>query len=196
MRYCNRCGEQLEDNARFCTRCGMIQNSYSTFDARSPSGLPYNQRPADIYGMKWYKFLIYFSLFAGAVIDLVQGIGLLSGMIYYVQSNGTVTAGDVYRYYGAGLEAVDMFMGVSMLATAAFCIYTRFRLAEFRINGPRCLLILNWVSVALSLFYSVATIVIVGSDASTSMASFGGALALTFTNRAYFKKRKELFRNP
>ena len=59
-------------------------------------------------GMKWYKFLIYFALFAGAFVNFIYGINYISGGIYVVETNGLTTADTVYKLYGVGLQVVDI----------------------------------------------------------------------------------------
>ena len=96
MKFCTQCGRQAEDdNQQFCPSCGALftDNTQNTQPdgagngSMPPNGMNnyngtyrnnnqyYNGQPP--YGqqlpMKWYNFLIYFGLFAGAVINVVTG---------------------------------------------------------------------------------------------------------------------------
>ena len=57
---------------------------------------PYQSAPN--YGampMNWYKFLIYFALFASCVLNAIYGLGMLTGMVYGDASSL------VYAFYGS-----------------------------------------------------------------------------------------------
>ena len=76
-------------------------------------------------GMAWYKFLIYFALFAGAVINLLYGINYISGEIYFVETNGEVSAEQVYAYYGNALQTIDIIYGIFLITFSIFAIVVR-----------------------------------------------------------------------
>ena len=65
--------------------------------------------------MNWYKFLIYFALFASCVINAITGIGLMTGMIYGEASSY------VYAFFG-GLRVVDLLIGAVMICVAVLAI--------------------------------------------------------------------------
>ena len=48
-------------------------------------------------GMAWYKFLIYFGLIASAILNTIYGLNYISGGIYFTQTNGEVSAQQVYH---------------------------------------------------------------------------------------------------
>ena len=183
MKFCSTCGAQLNDGQIFCENCG----------AKIPdSPNPQTQAPAQL-SMKWFKFLIYFSLFAGAVVSLVYGFNWISGGIYTIQIG--VSADAVYSKFGS-LKAVDTLYGVMLIALAVFYVYTRFRLAKFCSNGPTCLYIICVLNACLTLFYAIAAGSICGTDLGSSAGqSIGIGIALLITNVQYFKKRKHLFVN-
>ena len=183
MKFCSTCGAQLNDGQIFCENCG----------AKIPdSPNPQTQAPAQP-SMKWFKFLIYFSLFAGAVVNLGSGIAWISGAIYAMQ--GGVSADTVYSVFGS-LKAVDTLYGVMQIALAGFYVYTRFRLAKFCSNGPTCLYVICVLNACLILFYAIVAGSICGIDqVSSSVPSIGIGIGLLITNVQYFKKRKHLFVN-
>ena len=85
-------------------------------------------------GMAWYKFLVSFSLIVGAVINIIYSFGYILGSIYLVQTNGQVTAEQVYAHYGKGLQFVDVFYGAFILAFAIFAIVVEISLFVFAIT--------------------------------------------------------------
>ena len=148
--------------------------------------------------MKWFKFLIYFSLFFGAIINIIFGLNYLTGGIYFVQSNGVTTANFVYSFFGNGLKTLDMIFGILMVGVGVFSIYTRFRLSNYKINGPLCVYILYGVSPVLTLFYNIGVGAITGISGVVSVGSFASivvACVLIFANYRYFTKRKGFFVN-
>lgn len=203
MVFCSHCGNPIEsENAQFCPRCGA---------SRTPSPAPANPQefyypgkytdypgypapPAPQPGMKWFKFLIYFSLFAGAALNFVYGVLYLTGEIYNIFGS---SSRDVYATF-PGLQAVDVGAGVLYAALAGFSIYTRFRLSGFRTNGPVCLTILYAGGIILSLIYTLAAHAVIGWDgeaASDVIVSVMPTFAVLCANLAYFKKRQSLFCN-
>lgn len=134
-----------------------------------------NQTQPVEHPMKWHKFLIYFSLWASAVINLLQGINMISYTSYHVL-NG------VY--------------GVVLIVIAVMCIVTRFALAGYKANGPKLLTTMYVVSAIASLVFSL----LVGSINGTSMDStvisnVASSLVWAFVNRSYYAKRSDLFIN-
>lgn len=150
MKYCSSCGSQLNnENQQFCSNCGAKLCADPAINEQNTvtSQTPYPQQQViqnPVYqaqnmnatpSMKWFKFLIYFALFAGAVINLAYGITYISGDIYEIQTNGQATSEMVYSLF-SGLKAVDVFYGVVMILIGGFSIFTRFRLSQYRKNGP------------------------------------------------------------
>ena len=168
MSFCTKCGTQLEDdNVQFCTNCGAKVGETAVAE------------PAVQLPMKWYKFLIYFALFLGAVVNLISGVNFLTGNIYVVQSAGEASAELVYTYF-SGLQTVDMVYGIGMIAIAAYGIYTRFMLAKFKAVAPKCVVILYIVGAVWGLIYNLAAGAItgVGGFDSSMIVSLVTAVAM------------------
>ncbi len=145
--------------------------------------------------MKWFKFLIYFALFAGAVINLAYGITYISGDIYEIQTNGQATSEMVYSLF-SGLKVVDVFYGVVMILIGGFSIFTRFLLSKYRKNGPLFLYILCGIGAGLSLIYSIAVMSISGvNQVANGVVSVIVSAVFIIFNIKYFGKRKNLFTN-
>ena len=67
---CINCGQPINDNAAFCEHCGQPRQEVEQQPVIAPPP------------MKWFKFLIYFSLFAGAALNLINGITTILGTQY------------------------------------------------------------------------------------------------------------------
>lgn len=144
--------------------------------------------------MKWYKFLIYFSLFASAVLNLINGIGMLTGTIYQGQADL------VYAVFD-GLKGLDTFMGVFALALAGFAIFVRFQLSGYKKIAPRLLLILYIGVVVFDLSYIIGLGSVLPEmamdmiDTTSFYSSMISSAVFAVVNFIYFKKRAHLFVN-
>ncbi len=212
MSFCSKCGTQIENtDQRFCTNCGAkVENQVKTSASVVNNDSVYEQQTvqnqytvpstssAVQHPMKWFKFLIYFTLFLGAFINFVYGFNYITGGIYFSQTNGQVTAEMVYGTYGVGLKVLDVIQGILMLAIAAFGVYTRFRLARYKTNGPMCVYILYGAGAGVTLLYNIALLAVTGLNQLTTVSSITSlvvSVGFIFLNYAYFTKRKALFIN-
>ena len=100
--YCPNCRSQLIDGSIYCPVCGTQlaqaqQVNYQQMNYQQPVEQPvqqmtsngnYVQQPIQSQirqkplGMKWFKFLIYFQLFAASLVSLLTGVFLFTGKIY------------------------------------------------------------------------------------------------------------------
>ncbi len=179
--FCSKCGEFIPEGSRYCPNCGT--------DSQQPQ-LP----------MKWFKFLIYFLMFANALLFLSQAASFFTGSQY------GDSAASVYHFF-SGLKAVDMVMGVLYLGAAAYSIYTRFMLSGYKRIGPKCMYAYYAVNVGLQVLYTaLACIVFAGVNANlatelltenlpTLLGSVVGCVLGIALNRTYFNKRAHLFVN-
>ena len=214
--FCQKCGAQLLDSSAFCPSCGASTNGQQpTYQSQQPPVQPQqpsyaqteNARPAysqpdaqqaaaPALPMGWFKFMIYFALFAGAVLNFVTAIQMLTGSQY----------GDskdlVYAFFGS-LKTIDVLMGIVLLGLVAFTIFVRFQLAGFKANGPKMLYILYVAVLAFNILY----LILVASAISKSGMGIGdllsgsvigtliGSAVMLIVNKIYFDKRKALFVN-
>lgn len=214
---CPHCGTELAGGTRFCPFCGSsIQAKARDPRPSDPRGeqAPYARQPepgtreavestalssvspdplADPRGMKWFKFIIYFQLFASTVLNAMNGIQLVTGSQY----EGNAEA--VYSYY-PGLRSADLLYGVLCFLMAALCLYVRFRLAGFRRNGPSAYYALMFLNVAAALGYMILTSLALNVSfvellSAGTLGSLLGSVTLLIVNLIYFGKRKDLFVN-
>lgn len=213
--FCAKCGSANDDSALFCSRCGASltpaprpeQNpSYvsqqpiyqTTTPPQQPNYQPsYTQTAPQsaALGMGWFKFLIYFALFAGAVLNAYTAIQMLTGSMYGEYKEA------VYLVY-KDLKSVDTIIGAATLALAAFGFYTRFRLSGFHINGPKMLTYTYVLSAVVGAAYFIGISSVLPEevmelvDTTQMLSSAVVSFVMIFVNKAYFDKRKHLFVNP
>ena len=220
MSFCSNCGSAMNDGDQFCQVCGQPAGAQQQPAYPVPSQTPYNPgqtpyqpvqtpyNPTPYNGsyvyrperpMNWFKFLIYFSLFAGAVLNAINGILMLTGAQYGSD------AADVYAMMPS-LKTVDTLFGLTSIATAALQIYTRFQLSGFKRNALTFLTACYGIVAALSLAYLLAASTIINDFANTfgvegyalSASDFSSILSpivFCVINYVYFKKRADLFVN-
>lgn len=174
--FCKKCGTEFPDDILYCPVCGTAVND--------TDNVPYEVRKSlePAHPMKWHKFLIYFQLFAAAIINAVNAVGYFAGL--FSDPDG----------FGAW-SAIYIFYGVAYAVTAVLAIYVRFRLAGFRQNGPKVYMIFLGVNVALqvlNLINAFGTDIYSLSSAVSSLLTI--AIMMILTN-IYYKKRAELFVN-
>lgn len=204
---CQKCGSYMNDNQAFCPNCGNAnananqqpqyqQPQYQQAQYQQPQYQqpqyqpPYQPNNGSQLPMNWFKFLIYFALFASGVLNIISGITAMTGSQY-----GGLQ-GLVYMYFG-GLQALDIIYGICCIALGAFAIYVRMRLAGYYKNGPQMLNVLYIAAVALSLIYVIGVSIVVGGDVplnfASTIVSAGVSVAMVVANTVYFKKRAHLF---
>ena len=202
---CPKCRAAMPNGAKYCTECGaklpvqpdsvpnVPQPAIQEAPAYEAQPVMTEAPPAQELqpcGMKWYKFLIYFALWAGAIVNLIDSLQFFTGSIL----------GDdveiLYAYYPL-LKVLNLAFALILVTYAVFAIYTRYRLAQFRRNGPACLYALYIAQFVFALLVQVVTSLILGewlegySFVANSLV-FGLILGL---NMKYFRKRKHLFVN-
>ncbi len=171
--FCPNCGYSIDPAAKFCPNCGAAIPSTDQTDQPGTETFEKPQMP-----MKWFKFLIYFALFAGAVINIVNGISNLFSQSLFIEE-----------------VILNKTFAIATIALGAFGIYTRFRLAGFYKNGPQMLLYLYAASVTMSFVYGIAFISVFG-NASALIAAIPSIIVgciMIGVNNVYFQNRSHLF---
>ena len=98
--FCSNCGTKVKNGTKNCPECGSAIKIQP----------PYIQ-----HTMLWHKFLIYFVLWVGAIINLTNGIA------YFLASksmeNVLNPVINIHR-----MQVLDIVMGVLMILLSAFTI--------------------------------------------------------------------------
>ena len=215
--FCTNCGRQLANGSTYCPFCGTAlaprpqqtpERRPDTPAAPDPNAAypqplnPYGQQPPrpvpaeaknDPRGMKWFKFIIYFQLFANALINLANAVTVLTGAHYQG------AADTVYAVFPAE-RAVDMVYGLLCLALAAVGIYTRFRLSSFKRKGPGLYLGLIAANILVPVLYMLLSSLVTRIPLTSlldvnGVASLAANIIMLVVNKIYFDKRKDLFVN-
>lgn len=216
--YCRFCGTKIPDNVKFCPECGAnlapvpsaapeesapaapaAPEIPTPFDPTPYDPAPYSADPfasADVAaapqrGMKWFKFIIYFQLWAGMLVNLVTAGKYFTGAYY--EGNAEM----VYRFFPA-LQPLDIVMGVVCLALAVYAVVVQRALAKFRAKGPMMYYLMYIVNTAVTVLYLLIASIIIGQSAFTAevAGSIIGSIVMLFVNIPYFNNRKHLFVNP
>ena len=141
-------------------------------------------------GMKWFKFLIYFALWAGAILNIIYALQAINGTMYKAQG---IDPAKVYRKF-PGLRDADNFYGIACLIFAVWQIITRYALAKYRKCGPIFLYIAYVLGILISVIYMVSITTIVSNiDTSTCIAQIFINSIMLLINWIYFHRRKHLF---
>ena len=211
--YCRFCGTKTPDNVKFCPECGasLAPAPSAAPEESAPAvpaapEIPVSQAPAPYSdelsdpvggiaapqrGMKWFKFIIYFQLWASMLVNLAAAAKYFTGAYY--EGN----AGMVYDFFPA-LQPLDIVMGVFCLALAVYAVVVKRALAKFRAKGPMMYYLTYIVSTAGTALYLLIGSIILGQSAFTAgiAGNFAGTLVMLFINIPYFNNRKHLFVNP
>ena len=129
-------------------------------------------------GMKWFKFMINFALWIGAISNLVVGIQhLFPGSIALI-----------------GPKWLNVLYGVALCALAVYQVSTRFALAKFKSNGPSMLYRIYIFNIILIIVYNVVLSATTGIRVFAEIiGSVIGTLIWLLINMKYFNNRKHLF---
>ena len=147
--------------------------------------------------MKWHRFLACFLLWAAALINLMNGISLLTGAQYGEQAE------DVY-FAAPALKTLDTVCGAAMIAAAAFGFFAAYRLLSMKKGAPKLLLAVYVIAIVLQLGYSIPSAIIIKNAmrmADISRVILSGAANALFAgillivNMIYYDKREHLFVN-
>lgn len=206
--YCFNCGKELQGDPLYCPHCGssLRESGESTppdpyagredplvqadpVNAFSGGYAADEGRP--VLGMKWFKFIIYFQLFASMLMLIRDGLTAATGTHYGDD------AALIYSLWPS-LKAIDILYGIVCVLLVVFAFYVRMSLARYKERGSRLYLVLLVCNLVFPFLYlaaaSLATGISVGEYLSAGMVA--GALTsiiLIFVNKKYFNNRKHLF---
>lgn len=209
--FCSNCGNIIDDNNKFCPYCG---NPVTADNVNNTA--PFTNTPMPVqqvqHPMKWYKFVIYFQLFAGALINIGSlGLVIRDKSDYEEQKKEVLEAADFgSSYYD---EMLDMFgkldtylnicivIAVCSALAAILAIVARQKLAHYKKEGPKLLLIYYGVNLGINIatvincYMFIPKEVVEAYDFSQVYGYIIAVISLIVCNRIYFKKREYMFVN-
>ena len=201
--YCRFCGKQIPDHAKFCPECGAdlapapsAAPVVPVEPVRPPQGTPDPAAATGVIetpqrGMKWFKFIIYFQLWASLLATLVMAEKFFTGAYYEGNADW------VYSVYPT-LKALDVCMGIFSVALCVYTVFVQRSLAKFRTKGPMMYYSLYAIDIGIALLYILIGSIIVGfslfsADIAVELAP---SVIMILINIRYFNNRKHLFVNP
>ena len=197
--FCSGCGKELPDSVAYCTECGAkLREENSTYINGHPSWTRrFNPvQPAQpVLPMNWYKFLINFSLFAGAVLNLIMGILNFAGNSFIFSGS------DLEMLYSAheGLRVLDIGYGIVYIALIPFILYVRFAFSGFKKDAPNVFYIYCVADYIISVSYTIFSSIVTDGSFSLTVGQIigdvAGVILYIALNMIYFNKRKHLFVN-
>lgn len=188
---CPYCSSEIQDSVAVCNECGAALN-----DTVQLNSAPYNSIQNADLPMKWYKFLIYFLLFANAISKLADGIfciiGIDGGILSETFFEGCMFTGK-YR-------AIDIVYGIICIIMSVAAIYVRIRLAKFKEDAPKIYITYDIISSVVYFVYNLLIMIILENAEISSVigeiiGTVVGESLYVYFNVLYFKKRKHMFIN-
>lgn len=175
--FCPNCGNNIDQSAKFCPNCGAsipvadqpLQPDIASFVSPSAPAAP-------ALPMKWFKFLIYFGLWFGGIVNIISGISNLITKSLYIET-----------------FIISKVLGIAMIVLGALGIYTRFRLAGFYKNGPQLLTLLYAGAAVISFANGIIVSRFVPASLVSTIASIVVSVIMIAVNNVYFNKRSHLF---
>lgn len=142
-------------------------------------------------GMKWYKFLIYFVLWANAILNIAMGILQMTGKIYDMQGG---SAADVYFVYPK-MATLDKIYGIVLIGLGVYALITRFALAGYKSFAPLLLYGVYIINTIAPIVYAgiVAGILEISITELLEFTTIIVNAVMLFFNFSYFNKRSDLF---
>lgn len=142
-------------------------------------------------GMKWFKFLIYFVLWANAIINIIMGVTYLNGSIYGLSGGETA---EVYEVFPK-LEGIDKLYGVGLLCLSVYALITRFSLARYKSFAPLLLYGVYILNTLAPIAYAALAAPIAGIPFSElfEIAPIIVNAVMLLINIKYFTNRSDMF---
>lgn len=181
--FCPNCSTPIPEAHQICPSCGTTVI----------------QQPAAQKPMKWFKYLIYFSLWSRFVIYIFTGMYIISGYRFFGYTDS------IYSLI-PGQSTVDFIYGIACIFIGFYTIVTRFQLAQFCRNAPKMLYGIYFLDFMFSLFYLIASAAItlipfaqlsdtpmIGQIAMEMIYHLVAVAMMIVINAIYFGKRREMF---
>ena len=225
MKFCANCGAMIEESVKFCPDCGAAVDQPTEQSAyqqpieqpayQQPIEQPAYQQPTEQpvyrqsvvedkykgFKMKWYKFLVYFLLWFGAFINIVNGSLTITGKQYDISAGQEGLADTVYQIFPA-MRIGDIVCGILILCIVLLGILAAVNLLQLKAIGPKLVtavygggLITTLINIVFSLTLTKGMLSLGDVLTPAVIGSIAGATLMLVLNRVYFKKRESVFVN-
>lgn len=201
-KYCPSCGAKIEEQTGFQETVDAAFTETDSGEQTYEQAAPQEESAYTVYEhnythqpempMKWYKFLIYVTLVLTCISNIFIGVQTIMGYQYIY--DGVDMSEQVYAQYG-GMQIVDIVYGLALVAMGVLAFIVRQKLAHYRKDGPKSLLILYGVSFALSVVYLIVVTLITGINLLdvSLVTNLIVTIVMMIVNKIYFDKRMHLF---
>lgn len=179
-----------------------MQNMYQPNQGQAYYGNPYQANAQPQIPMNWFKFIIFFQLFASAAMNLVSAASLFNEIDELKVFRGMFKSMNAYV---DKCSTANTIMAIVCIMLAGCAIFVRFQLSGYKKKGPALYLSYLGIVAVANLVYIIATISFVqalydsvgGTFDISEFSSYIGQIIMHFVlliaNIVYFKKRKFLF---
>ncbi len=140
---------------------------------------------------KWYKFLIYFALWAMAFINIAIGIIFISGTHYKLLS---LTKNVVYSYY-LDLQKVDKFLGYVHILISIYIINVFYNLFGLKKGSLNMLLAMHVIIIFFRVLYFIVCPLNLQAFKLYNILSLIINILLIIFNYCYLRKCRQTFIN-
>lgn len=193
---CKKCGTELQDNIDFCPDCG---ESTENNEVKAP-------------GMKWYKYQAYFVFPVSAILNLLNSVlflpGVLKNLINLIPDmfiRQTIDGSTYFLNYDS-VKVLNFIIAFIMIAIAFYYAYISFELIKFKKGALKHLYISLVLSEVAPLIYLTALTIltknIIEFDAETIIMLVREVITHTvsvifwmWVYSEYYNKRKYMFVN-
>ena len=140
---------------------------------------------------KWYKFLIYFALWAIALINFVVGFMFIYGTHYKISA---LSQNIIYNYY-LDLKQLDIFLGYMHFLVSIYIIIVGYYLSALKVGAPNMLLAMHVIIIFFRIFYIMVCPLNLHAFNIFNILSLIINVLTMFYEYYYFKKCKHAFIN-
>lgn len=188
---CDYCGKEVQNGLTVCDGCGAgltVSDKENKTLSASAVKIPEPE-------MNWFKFLIYFSLYAYFVSSLIDAF-----LCFFGEKFGFLSEFIVEIIFTGRFRFIGIIYAVIILIMAAAAIYVRNSLAKFKEFAPKYFIIWSISTSVISLLFTLLNITLIensgfGDCMGEVLGTAVGETIYVMCNVTYFKKRKHLFVN-
>ncbi len=185
---CPNCKTPVEGNE--CPNCGTVLTEMDRLDTQA-SGQTVRRKH---YSSRWYGFLLYYAFFEVAVLNVFQGVRMLTGDYF-----GSPRMMESIYAEVPGSQTLVLLCALLSFAYAGLGLFTRSRLKNYRKSAPWLVLLFYTgdAVIQLLLIYGMPSLMKGTGWFFTADASMWFQVIRSFImvvcNAAYFDKRRHLF---
>ncbi len=186
---CPNCKAPVERNE--CTKCGTILTDLDRLDTQVSEKTLQRRKH---YSTRWYHFLLYYAFFEVAVLNVFQGVRMLTGDFFG-------PARLIERMYAEvpGAQSLVLLCAVLSFAYAGLGLFTRSRLKGYRKSAPWLVLLFYTGDIVIYLIPILGLPALMQgtpwnySPDISMLFQIIRSVIMVVCNAVYFEKRRHLF---